>query len=403
VNSILGNYEESNRYLEEAYIYAEDLRKNYLLTAASYITNASVMSYPGEDHENLLVLYYKALNYVKMNQMEEALVECRRMNQRLYELGDRYKSDKKYQRDAFFHLLMGLIYDANLDFNNAFIAYRNALNIYREDYQPMFGMEPPSQLVKDLIRTAHLSGFPEEKDKYEAEFGITFNPEERKAGDLVFIWNNGLSPVKSEWGLDFFLIHGEAGIVNFRNDEYNFNFPFPIWDLNDEDKNGLQKLEVFRVAVPKYIERPLLFNYGKLVVNGSAFELEPAENINAIARKVLEQRMALEFGKSLLRLALKKATEYTARDKNESLGTIIGILNAITEKADTRNWQTLPHSIYYSRVNLNEGPNEVVFQTYNGETVKQEHQFVFEITKGKTRFHTFHSLETADRSSPFYN
>ena len=54
---------------------------------------------------------------------------------------------------------MGLIFDANRDYNNAFIAYRNAVDIYQEDYLPLFGLDAPKQLQQDLLRTAYLRCF----------------------------------------------------------------------------------------------------------------------------------------------------------------------------------------------------------------------------------------------------
>jgi len=405
-HSILGNYEISNEYLEQAYLFREDYLKNYFLEAASFVVNPNVLVYPGEDHEHLLLLYYKALNFLKLNKHEEALVECRRLNLRLQQLSDKYKSEKKYQRDAFIHTLMGIIYQADHDYNNAFIAYRNAVEIYQEEYTSMFGTVVPDQLKTDLLRSAHLSGFPEEVARYEKVFDLKYEQDQSKGGDLVFFWHNGLGPVKAEWGINFFLIHGEGGLVNFKNEEFNFNFPFYLNEEEDKDKKeGLEKVEVIRAAFPKYVERPPLFNQGFLEVNNQKHPLEEVENVDAIAKKVLRERMVIEFSKSLLRLGLKKATEYAAREKNEGLGAAIGIFNAITEKADTRNWQTLPHSIHYTRVDLEEGSNEIKFRIVanKDEKLNQLHSFRFEVPKGETYFHTFHSLEiTPSYQNPFY-
>src|SRR5688572_29849060 len=37
VLSMLGRYEESNKYFEQAYLYGEDYRKNYLAEISSYL------------------------------------------------------------------------------------------------------------------------------------------------------------------------------------------------------------------------------------------------------------------------------------------------------------------------------------------------------------------------------
>ncbi|MBS1979079.1 MAG: hypothetical protein JST46_17035, partial [Bacteroidetes bacterium] len=91
--SMMGRYEESNQYLEKAYLYGEDYRINYLNEVGSYLTNPNFVSYKGEDHEHLLLLYYKALNYLKLGNKEDALVECRRLNIREQQLTDRYASE----------------------------------------------------------------------------------------------------------------------------------------------------------------------------------------------------------------------------------------------------------------------------------------------------------------------
>lgn len=79
VMSMMGKYEESNDFFERAYLNGEDYRRNITLEAASFLTNPTITPYKGEDHEHLLLLYYKALNFIKLNKTEQALVECRRL------------------------------------------------------------------------------------------------------------------------------------------------------------------------------------------------------------------------------------------------------------------------------------------------------------------------------------
>ena len=170
--SILGKYEESNEYFESAFLFGEDYRINYLAEASSYFTNPNITTYRGEDHEHLMVLYFKAINFLKMNKPQEALVECRRLNIRLNQLNDKYTSTQKFQRDAFVHMLMGIIYQSTADYNNAFIAYRNALEVYDNDYARLLGMSAPNQLKIDLLNTAAWTGFRDEFEKYKQQFGM---------------------------------------------------------------------------------------------------------------------------------------------------------------------------------------------------------------------------------------
>lgn len=391
--SIMGKYEASNEYFEKAFLFGEDYKINYFHEAAGYFTNPTMSVYRGEDHEHLMLLYFKAINYLKMNKHEEALVECRRVNIRLQQLSDKYHSERKYQRDAFIHNLMGIIYQSAGDLNNAFIAYRNALEIYESDYRDLFSVAVPLQLKKDLLNAAWWMGFTDEFKAYQDRFDMhDFLPEKPEA-ELVFFWHNGLSPVKSEWNINFVLDHRTDNMVVFTNDQLGITFPFHVDE--SKERSDLRRLEFFRVAFPRYEERPEYYRHASLAVDSVTIPLELSQDISRIAFHSLRERMVLEFSKGLLRAALKKATELSIKKEDESLAALIGVVNALTEKADTRNWQTLPHSVYYARVPLRAGQNDLTFSLSAGRE-KVDYPFSYHALKGQTLFHTFSSLETSD-------
>jgi hypothetical protein len=400
VLQLLGNYEESNTYFEEAYVFLEDYKKNYGQEAVSLLINATIKTYIGEDHEVVLLHYFKAMNYLQVGAYDEALVECRRINNKLNQFNDKYEKKKnRYKQDAFALNLMGITYDASGDINNAFIAYRNAYDVYKNEYQPYFNTAIPEQLKNDLLRTAYLNGFTDELRKYEKEFGASYTHQENKAGEMVFFWHNGLGPVKDEWSINFFIVQGQGGVVMFVNEELGLNFPFPLPAMGSSS-GGLGDLKFIRIAFPKYIERKPYFQSGELSINKVDFPLEMAENINEIAFKTLEDRMNRELATSLLRLALKQAAEAQTSKSSENLGALLSVLNAVTEKADTRNWQTLPYSIAYARVPLAEGDNAVELKVYSPLKSRiQKEQFKFTGEKGKTIFHIYHNLESIPPSS----
>ncbi len=390
--SMKGQYDESNAFFEKAYLFGEDFKVNYAAEIASYFTNPMITMYRGEDHEHLLPLYYKAINYLKMSQYEEALVECKRLNIRLQQLSDKYKSRDRFQRDAFIHNLMGIIYQANGDWNNAFIAYRNAYEIYQDDYSRLFGLQVPDQLKKDLLISAWKTGFQEEFISFKEEFEWPDFKVQQPEADLVFFWHNGLGPVKDEWSINFVIDHNNSNMFIFSNQHIPVQFPFSV--EGSKDQSDLTDLEMFRVAFPKYVERPVYYSSAAIELNDTTYALQLAEDINKIAFKSLQERMTLEFSKSLLRAALKKAAEKSARKEDKGFGALLGMVNAMTEKADTRNWQTLPHSIFYTRVPMKEGKNEIRFMLHSAEGSQDEHAFTYHTKKAQTLFHTFSSLES---------
>ncbi len=395
VLQLQGQYELSNQMLEQAYIYTEDYKKNYGYEALVLVSNPMMRPYTGEDHEKVLIHYYKALNYLMLAKPQEALVEARRLNNKLNVLNDKYGDRKnRYSDDAFAHILMGIAYEMDNDINNAFIAYRNAYESYKTNYLPEFGVKAPDQLKKDLLRTASAMGFIDELQQYEKEFGMKYNAENGHKPELIFFWHNGLGPVKSEWSMNFTVVKGQGGTATFVNEEMGLNFPFPLPD-NGKPNGGLGDLKLVRVAFPKYETRKPIFNSASLSVNGNSFPLEKAEDINEIAYSILQDRMMRELGSSLLRLATKQAAEYALRQENQDAGALLSIVNALTEKADTRNWQTLPYSVWYSRVPLKAGSNSVTLKTQGpSANASGEQVFNFEVEEGQTIFQIYHSLES---------
>ena len=368
----------------------DDYNKNFGAEVLALISNPMVKPYRAEDFEVVMVNCFKAINFMQLDNNEAAMVECRRINLKLNALNDKYKDHKnRYQRDAFANTMMGLLYDANGDYNNAFIAYRNALEIYETDYASNFNVQAPKQLKLDILRTAYIIGFGEELDFYERKFGMKYTPAKKNDAEMVFFWMNGFGPVKDEWSVNFTIIKGTGGLVTFVNDEFNFSFPF---FLGSSEKSSFSDLKLIRVAFPKYVERKPTSVSAVITSDTKSYALEQVEDINAIAFKTLNDRFMREMANSLLRVATKQAMEEVTRKENKNIGSILSILNAATEKADTRNWQCLPHGISYARIPLNGGENKLALNVkmIDGKTVTND--VSINAKQGKTYFHAFHTL-----------
>lgn len=388
VAHLRGRYQESNHFFEQAYLTHENFLTRPIDEVLVFLINPTVTEYKGEAHEVLLLHYYKALNFLQLGQYEAALVECRRLSIKLNQLSDKYGGSKDYRRDAFIHTFMGLVYQANHDYNNAFIAYRNAVEIYQEDYQHLFGLQIPAQLKKDLIYTAYKVGFYEQVAHYKQLFKLSYNPEkEPGSSDVVFLWNNGLGPVKDEWSIKFTLIR-RGGVIFFENKDQGLVFPFPL-PADRKEGAGLSTLKFVRVAFPVYKNRPLLYDHAIVTTDQSSQQpLELLEDVNAISFCILKQRMVSELSKVLLRIALKQAAAHQVQKANPLLGVMLSGVNFLTEKADTRNWQTLPHSIYYTRVRLPEGNHSIGFSASSRRYpwARKHQELDICLQKGKTAF-----------------
>lgn len=370
-------YENSNKYFNEADSLLEQGLTSTADEAVGVLLNPMEQRYKGEDFEKFMIHYYKALNYLYLHNTEDAIVEARRITLQAQEQGDKFNNkDKRYSNDAFSLMLQGMLYESNNDVNNAFISYRNAAEIYlKNPDKTYYGTRIPLGLQEDVIRTASLNGFTSEADQFENTFGIKYEPKKpAEGGELIFFWENGLAPVKTQVDLFFSLIRNSDGDLFFTDAAGGLLIPFNY--NGDRNRVNTKSVESMRVAFPKYTAQTPYYSGAVITNNQQQIPLEKAEDINELAFKTLQQRTLNEMSKILSRLAVKKIAEYAvrsaAKDNNgktnsliEGLGYGLQLYSLLSEKADTRNWQTLPSYISYARIPLQKGENQITITLKN--------------------------------------
>lgn len=394
LNYLAGNSTQAIKYLDAADNYIDDYSKNYGTEALSLLTNANVKPYMPEDPEKVMINYYKALSYLEEGNKSAALVEARKINIKLYEFNDKYKGKKnRYSDDPFAHLLMGLIYEADNNVNDAFIAYRNAIRAYDSVFTPRFNISIPETLKSDVIRMARANGFTDEEEYFKNRFKMDAPPRlPNKNGEVVLIWENGFGPVKDQWSINFNVLKGQGGFVTFQSSELGISLPFFAGDMSPKESASFSDLKFVRVAFPKYLIRPTVYTDASVEANNQQIHLNKAHNLTDVLVQTLRDRMLREMANSLLRLATKQALEEAVRSQNKDIGAAVGILNALTEQADTRNWQTLPSEIWYSRITLPAGEQTLQFNT-NGKFGGKTHEIKVTVKPGQMTFVTFRSFE----------
>jgi len=403
VSHLLGEYENSNRYFNEADQMLEIGLTSTLDATVGILVNPMTQSYKGEDFEKFMIHYYKALNYLYLHQTDEAVVEARRITLQAQEQDDKFRNkDKRYAQDAFSLMLQGMIYESNKDINNAFISYRNAVEIYQKSPdKTYYGTKMPLGLQQDVIRTAYLMGFTSEAVQFENAFGIKYKPEKApEGGELILFWENGLAPVKKQEDLFFTLTRGDGGNLFFSNAAGGLLIPFVY--SGDRDKLNITAVESLRASFPKYAAQPSYYSSLSIKSMQNEVTLEKAEDINELAIKTLQQRTLKEMSKVLSRLAVKKFAEYALREsakgnnqKNnsllEGLGYGMQLYSLLSEKADTRNWQSLPSSISYTRISLKTGENEITL-TLKTSQGTEETKTIKVNGNGRIQFYNYATL-----------
>ncbi|MBI3992558.1 MAG: hypothetical protein HY342_04740 [Candidatus Lambdaproteobacteria bacterium] len=372
-----GDYEASNRAFEEAErrideLYTESISGH----VGAFIVNDNTLPYRGEDFESVVINIYRALNYAQLGSVQDALVEARKVDQKLDFINRQYDADKKnvYKEDAFARLLMGIFYEMNntrQDLNDAYISNRLAWSIYRQSFAPTYGTSAPELLGANLLTTAALMG-PDELTQARAQGAaqpLVPYADKRAQGQVVFVHFAGRSPVKVESSITAYMPDGN----------------------------------LFRIAFPAYRARGYLIAGAQIRVDGSlAARLEEGQPTGAIAIKNLEDRKGRIAAKAIARATTKYlanlALQRQARERGgEGAGLLAylagNVFTVATEQADLRAWQTLPDRILVGRVLLTPGPHEltVEFTTSGGGVVSTRVLGTLHAAPGSTRFVILHS------------
>ncbi|MBW2106265.1 MAG: hypothetical protein JRI26_09660 [Deltaproteobacteria bacterium] len=124
-----GHYKESNQSFARAESIMDELyTKSISKEAASFLISDNTVPYRGEDFERAMVNLFMALNYVGLGSWEDAVVEARKVDNKLNLINSQYEEAKKnvYKEDGFIRFLMGTLYEVEGEINDAFISYRKA-------------------------------------------------------------------------------------------------------------------------------------------------------------------------------------------------------------------------------------------------------------------------------------
>ncbi|MCK4708581.1 MAG: hypothetical protein KAU21_08195, partial [Gammaproteobacteria bacterium] len=188
-----GAYTQSNKNFEVAKKEMEYLYTSSITQAiGSAVVNDTVRDYGGDRYEQILVHSYMALNYIALGQLDSARVEILQADVKMREWGE------TPLEDPFVRYLSGIIFEALGEYDQALVAYRKSVKVYKSTIS-QHGLPVPNQLKKDLLRMLSYEGLRNELQQYEAEFGIKHNKvADRNMGYVIAILDNGLGPVKSE-------------------------------------------------------------------------------------------------------------------------------------------------------------------------------------------------------------
>lgn len=348
-----GEYEKSSQYLQTAERSIEDaFTKSISLEASTFLVNDSMREYPGEDYEDIYLNAINALNYYHRGDIDGALVEVRRIDNKLRYLSVKYGDVLTKAQEDLLHTDDSIPYDENaaqVKFSNSALARYLGMLFYRAD-----GNRDSARIDRDKIRLA----FANQPDMYGFPLPQSLSGEldiPRGKARLNIISFNGPSPVKTE----------------------------KVMRILVSDHNWV------KIAIPEFSERPS--RVARTVVSisdGESFELELIENMSTVARETFRQRSAVIYMKSILRSIAKTTSsavleEGARQTSDSSAALILGLLSLGTqvyaeasEQADLRMSRYFPAQALVGGITVDPGNYTVTVSWYDtGNTLIQQRVF----------------------------
>lgn len=342
--------QQAKRFKESAKAYQDaekiaDIQDYHSLTnvASAALLSEELIQYKGDDYEKVLINAMNAINYLEMDMLDEALVEVRRLNNKLYRY--KYEAKRDYEQNPFAFYLGAMIWEADRKWDDAYIAYKNA-------YELIPGYAP---LREDLIRAAQRAQRSEDVAKWKKQFpDVKPKPEwnDKSMGEIVLIYAQGWGPRKQP-----------------RPEEPRFPKLYPVGSTTKQ---------------------------ARLIVDGTErARTDEIFDVTRIAIKTLEDDYGRLVASRIGGVAAKAVVADQIRQKDELLGAIAWVAMNVADRADVRQWSTLPDTFQIARVPVKAGKYKVSALGLDGsgaESGERMDEREVEVKPGRQAFVSWRSV-----------
>ena len=362
-----GDYKKSNEDLHTAENYMEELfTKSISKAALSFLLNDNAMDYYGEVYENIYVNLFKALNYVHLNQFDDAYVEVNRVNDKLRELDVKYgqmieslnssedakikieNTSSEFNSDVLSHFLSYIIYRAEGESDNARISHEKMVQAWQT--QPdIYDFSKPSSIV---------------------------NPPNLRGIYLNIVAFTGFAPYKKAVGGRVSTYEDMIGVSGLDMPITVPNIPFP----------GAKEGYHFKFSFP--VINTVNSNISKIVVHidgKDTYTLDLLEDMGKIAIKTFNKNRQIIYVKTVVRTVLKGLAAAEAKKKLRKetkakggwgtlLDAVVDVSVDATENADLRCWRMMPRYCYAGEIPISPGTHniEIEFMNKNNLLIKKK-------------------------------
>jgi len=384
-NHVAAHYRASEKIFRSTDRLAERLfTESFTSILLSYQLNDYSLPYKGLPYERVMVNLLNSLNYAATGDWNGALVEARKIREKLIEYNRMYPRASPppgkygqfegparqlleshhisynpsqlnhYTDDAFARYLSGVFEEEQVvegggSYQSAYLSYKKSERTY-EKYRLLYGTPLPTFLGPALLRTAEAAGRTNEFRQWRKVYpDIAYTPASNyeKMGHILFVGYNGK-------------------IFHLR--QQRFSFPLPV--------AGTMSMVSFAVPKPAGGRAGILGH--EIVVrtpdNGPVLtkRSELGDDLMAIGLTNFKDHLNRIILREAIRSVLKTAEQIVAQrvayrqgGALAEIGTMIGggIFAVASDQADIRSWRLLPETIDCSMIDLPPGTYDVSIYT----------------------------------------
>lgn len=317
----------SDEMLASAQAYIDELyAKSVSASAGRLLINDLTTPYYAANYERALTYYYRAQNFLQRGDVSSAAVEARRA---VFFL-DHLRADKRkgYNDDPFVQYFASLVFESVGQLSDARIARQNAFNAYRR-LGGKLGVSAP-------------------------EFSVPKNAGE--LGEVIIFHYNGLLPLKKTQTVQ--VAWSEAAAMASSPQETTDS-------VSPEVQNALAA-GLFGSAVtlsyPVLVPQPFRVASSFVEAGGQRYVTQKVADFAGAAKIDLDEKLPGIWFRTATRAVAKQVAAAQARQAAHSAanddtvgdlaGMFVSVLGAALEKADTRQWFTLPAEVRMTRLFL---------------------------------------------------
>lgn len=317
----------SDEMLASAQEYIDELyAKSVSASLGRLFINDLTTPYYAANYERALTYYYRAQNFLQRGDVSSAAVEARRAVFFLDHL--RGGKRKGYNDDPFVQYFSSLVFESVGQLSDARIARQNALNAYQR-----------------------LGG---ELGVHAPDFSVPKNANE--LGEVIIFHYNGLLPLKKTQTLQ----------VAWNDAVALASSPQETTDSVSPEVQNALTAGIFGSAVtlsyPVLVPQDFRVASSFVEADGQTYATQKVADFAGAAKMDLEEKLPGIWFRAATRAVAKQVASVQARQaarsaaNDDTVGDLAGMfvsaLGAALEKADTRQWFTLPAEVRMTRLFL---------------------------------------------------